>query len=275
MTSATKQQDAAICRANDLIETIARIGAVRPLREIAEELTRRRVPTDRGGKWHPTSVARVLGRLGIIPGIELGVGDLLMTRTLPPKSVNAVITSPPYANQRRRQYGGVKEANYPEWTVRWMNEVRHVLADDGNVAIVIRPHVRQGEISDYVLRTRLAIRMAGWHEIEELIWIKPSAAPLGHTGRPRRSWESILWFSNSRHPFCDTGANGSKSSRIGLEKKKGLGDYVRNASNGCRTGVARCRDYVEVSTSSANRDSFNHHPAQYVIRRGKRTPFEG
>lgn len=40
MTSARDQRDAAIRRANDLIETIANIGGVRPLREIAEELTR-------------------------------------------------------------------------------------------------------------------------------------------------------------------------------------------------------------------------------------------
>ena len=230
MTSANTQRDAAIRRANDLIETIAQIGAVRPLREIAEELTRRGVPTDRGGQWHPASVARVLRRLGITSGIELAVGELLMTRALPPKSVHAVITSPPYANQRRRQYGGIAEADYPEWTVRWMSEVRRVLADDGNVAIVIRPHVRKGEISDYVLRTRLAIREAGWHEIEELIWIKPSAAPLGHAGRPRRSWESVLWFSTSRHPYCDPVANGSQSSRIGSRTKKGLGDYVHSTS---------------------------------------------
>jgi site-specific DNA-methyltransferase (adenine-specific) len=144
MTSANTQRDAAIRRANDLIETIARIGAVRPLREIAAELTRRGVPTDRGGQWHPASVARILRRSGITSGIELAVGELLMTRALPPKSVHAVITSPPYANQRRRQYGGIAEADYPESTVRWMSEVRRVLADDGNVAIVIRPHVRQG-----------------------------------------------------------------------------------------------------------------------------------
>ena len=48
-----------------------------------------------------------------------------------------------------------------------------------------------------MLRTRLAVREAGWHECEELIWHKPDAPPLGSKLRPRRAWESILWFSRS------------------------------------------------------------------------------
>ena len=88
--------------------------------------------------------------------------------TLPSNSVNAVITSPPYAEQRKKQYGGIPEIAYPAWTVRWMSEVRRLLVPGGNVAIVIRSHVEQGVLSDYVLRTRLALRENGWHEIEEL-----------------------------------------------------------------------------------------------------------
>jgi site-specific DNA-methyltransferase (adenine-specific) len=266
MTSATVQRAAARRRAEDLIATISEIGAVRSLREIAEELTQRGVPTDRGGQWHPQTVARVLDRLGITSGIELRTGEMMAMCTLPLRFVNAVITSPPYANQRKREYGGINEADYPMWTVEWMNKLRPVLVDGGNVAIVIRPHVKDGALSDYVLRTRLAVRDAGWHEIEELKWIKPSAAPIGHTRRPRRSWESILWFSNSTRPYCDPVANGTPSARLGLVSKKGVGRYIHGISSpqGVRSGLARCRDYVEVSASAVNRDHSNSHPAQYL-----------
>src|SRR4051812_17092187 len=96
---------------------------------------------------------------------------------IPNNSINAVITSPPYAEQRKKQYGGVSEADYPTWTVEWMSAIWDRLTDDGNVAIVIRPHLKNGQISDYVLRTRLALREAGWRECEELIWIKPGSPP--------------------------------------------------------------------------------------------------
>ena len=41
--------------------------------------------------------------------VELLHGDCKkILRTLPAKTVNLIITSPPYALQRKRQYGGVK-----------------------------------------------------------------------------------------------------------------------------------------------------------------------
>ena len=76
-------------------------------------------------------------------------------------SVSLVITSPPYAMQRKFQYGGINEKDYPEWTLKWMEELRPKLKDDASVCINIRPHIKNGEISDYVLRTRLALRENG------------------------------------------------------------------------------------------------------------------
>lgn len=180
-------------------------------------------------------------------------------------SVSLIATSPPYATQRKKQYGGIPEENYPAWTVNWAGAFYHALKENGSIAIVIRPHIRKGQISDYVLRTRLAMREAGWCEAEELIWIKPDSPPLGHIGRPRRAWESILWFSKSNKPFCDPKANGVESDRVGFESVKGVGDY-KNSCSPARTGIARCRDYVEVGTGAVDKSRENTHPAQYPER---------
>jgi hypothetical protein len=123
-------------------------------------------------------------------------GDILkVLPTLPDASVNLVVTSPPYALQRKGLYGGVPEARYPSWAVAWMEALKSKLTSDASVMINIREHVRNGVISDYVLKTRLAIREAGWFEIEELIWYTPDKPPLGSAIRPRRTWERVLWFS--------------------------------------------------------------------------------
>lgn len=187
---------------------------------------------------------------------------VLLADIIPDKSINLIITSPPYAQQRQKQYGGIKEEDYPDWTVNWMEAFRQKMADNSSIAIVIRPHIKNGQISDYVLKTRLAIRAAGWYESEELIWIKPDSPPLGHIKRPRRAWESILWFSNSSRPFCNPQANGVISSRIGFESKKGVGDY-KNGTATAKIGVARCKDYVEVGTGAVDKTRENIHPAQY------------
>ena len=78
--------------------------------------------------------------------------------SLPDASVDCVVTSPPYAEQRKSTYGGIPEADYPAWTVGWMEPLKRVLKPRGSVIINIRPHVKGGAISDYTLRMRLALR---------------------------------------------------------------------------------------------------------------------
>src|SRR5699024_7690803 len=109
---------------------------------------------------------------------ELYVGDCIdVLKGLPDGIVDSVVTSPPYAMQRASTYGGIQEKDYPEWTVAWMQEVWRVLKDDGSVIINISAHIKNGELSDYGRRTRLALRDAGWVELPELIWHKPSSMP--------------------------------------------------------------------------------------------------
>jgi len=186
-------------------------------------------------------------------------------RMIPDESIDLVVTSPPYAEQRKHQYRSIPEKEYPQWTVFWMNEVRRILKPEGSVIINIRPHLKNGQISDYVLRTRLALRENGWSENEELIWIKPDAPPMGSIHRPRRSWESLLWFGKSGKVYCNPKANGNESNRVGFESKKGVGEYKHGTSK-AKKGISRCRDYVEIGTSKVDRSDYNTHPAQYPVQ---------
>lgn len=117
--------------------------------------------------------------------------------------IAAVVTSPPYAEQRKSTYGGIPEADYPAWTCSWMGACRPVLADFSSIAIVIREHrSKPTGMSDYVHRTRMAAREAGWFEVDEMVWLKPNSAPMAPNTLPRRAWERILWFSRVSIPHC-------------------------------------------------------------------------
>ncbi len=194
-------------------------------------------------------------------------GDCLdLIHSLSDGSVRLVLTSPPYAEQRNGHYRSVSENDFPDWTLRWMGLLWDKLTDDGSVLIVIRPHLKTGVLSDYVLRTRLALRDDGWCENEELIWLKPDAPPLGSTKRPRRTWESILWFSRSPQPFCDLFACGRDSNRIGFDASirfgAGTGKPVHGGQNYEMTnGKARCPD-VFVAPVGGN-PQWNDHPAVF------------
>jgi DNA invertase Pin-like site-specific DNA recombinase len=62
---APANKEAAVERAAKLQPILADlIASGASMRQIATELTQRRIATPRGGKWHPTMVARMLNRLG-------------------------------------------------------------------------------------------------------------------------------------------------------------------------------------------------------------------
>lgn len=190
-------------------------------------------------------------------------GDCLdLIPTLEDGSVSLVVTSPPYADQRANHYKGVSEEDYPDFTVQWMSLLAPKMTADGSVFLVIRPHVREGVLSDYVLRTRLALREAGWHECEELIWLKPDAPPLGSLKRPRRTWESVLWFSLSAQPYADLKACGKESDRVGFEGsfRFGVGGdspLSRIQAGSCTNGIARISDVI-VAPICTNERGLDH-----------------
>src|SRR5699024_2137379 len=144
-----------------------------------------------------------------------------------------------------------------------MAEARRILKPDGSVIINIRPHIKNGVISDYVLRTRLALRGDGWDELEELIWHKKDGAPMGSTSRPRRSYEHLLWYGKHGRPHADPKAAGPESSRLGGVSGR-TGDHVHAGQSPLRPGRARVTDVYTLSVrSNGDSSGLNDHPAPF------------
>lgn len=184
---------------------------------------------------------------------------------IPDQCIQACITSPPYAAQRKNLYDSISEENYPQWTVDWMRALRPKLKDNGSVLIVIRPNVSGGQISDYVLQTRLALRSDGWVECEELIWLKPDAPPLGSIKRPRRTWESILWFSKTGNPFINLYACGNPESKkvgcfVGSERFSGT-VTAKTQNREIKEGTSRISDVFTAKICENARGVM--HPAMF------------
>jgi site-specific DNA-methyltransferase (adenine-specific) len=181
-----------------------------------------------------------------------------------PMLVDAVVTSPPYAEQRAAQYGGIPEAEYPEWCVEWMRLTP--LFNDASVLLNIRAHLRDGFVSPYVLKTRLALLDAGWGECEELIWYKTGGGtgPFGSRHRPRRAWESILWFARTGSPWVNVKATGTPTLRTiqGIYNgSKGTGDYISGLYALKAGDPTRCEDVVQQPTGRHTTDGSEEHPA--------------
>ncbi len=126
-------------------------------------------------------------------------GDCLdVLKTLNENSVDLIVTSPPYANQRKKTYGGVPASEYVEWFTERSQQFKRVLKPSGTFILNIKEHVKRGERQDYVLKLILSLRDQGWLWTEEMIWHKSSAMPGKWPNRFRDAWERLLQFNIQR-----------------------------------------------------------------------------
>lgn len=119
-------------------------------------------------------------------------------RTLPDESVDLIVTSPPYADQRKHTYGGVHPDHYVAWFLPVSLELQRVLKPTGTFILNIKERVVKGERHTYVLELILAMREQGWLWTEEFIWHKKNSFPGKWPNRFRDSWERLLQFNKQR-----------------------------------------------------------------------------
>ena len=200
-------------------------------------------------------------------GLTVFNADLLdALPLLEPGSIDAVVTSPPYAMQRKATYGGVPEKDYPDWTVAWMDALKPALTERGSVMLNISPHVKGGMLADYVLRMRLALRADGWFEHDELVWHKPDPMPSGRTDWPQRAWESIFWYSRTPRPYAEPTRGGKVQTRpvsagaTGRSHSLGYGHYGRSGKR-MSGKLARVRNALTLSRFDGH--TAWHHPAPF------------
>ena len=126
-------------------------------------------------------------------------GDCLeVLPTIPAGAVDLVVTSPPYADQRRNTYGGIAPDDYVAWFAPIAAQLHRVLKDDGSFILNIKERVVNGERHTYVLELIQELRRQGWLWTEEYLWHKKNCAPGKWPNRFRDSWERCLHFTKQR-----------------------------------------------------------------------------
>lgn len=121
--------------------------------------------------------------------------------TLPlfaPESVDFIVTSPPYADSRKKTYGGIAPDDYVEWFLPISAELYRVLKPTGSFILNIKERVVKGERHTYVIELILAMKKQGWLWTEEYCWHKKNSYPGKWPNRFRDSWERCLHFTKKR-----------------------------------------------------------------------------
>ena len=140
--------------------------------------------------------------------------------------VNGVFTSPPYAMQRKDQYGGVPTAEYVDWWEALQANVKENLATDGSFFVNIKAHCEDGQRVLYCMDLVCAmVRRWGWRFVDDLVWVK-NGFPGGWNNRFRDKHEPI-------YHFCTQSDIKFSPLSVGVES-----DYVFESSSKNTTSAA-------------------------------------
>jgi DNA modification methylase len=186
---------------------------------------------------------------------------------VPDNSVDLIFTSPPYADQRRHTYGGVKPEEYVDWFLPKAEQFLRVLKPSGTFILNIKERVVNGERHTYVLELIIELRKQGWLWTEEFMWHKKNSYPGKWPNRFRDSWERLLQFNKHRQfnmyqdavmvPVGDWSKSRlsklSNTDQVRDESKVNSG-FGKNVSNWVGRDMVYPTNVIHMSTECSNRN---------------------
>lgn len=188
-------------------------------------------------------------------------------KKIPDNSVDLIFTSPPYADQRKKTYGGIHPDNYVEWFLPKAEQMLRVLKPTGTFVLNIKEKVVKGERSTYVMELILAMKKQGWLWTEEFIWHKKNCYPGKWPNRFRDAWERLLQFNKNQKfkmyqeevmvPMGDWAKtrlnNLSTTDKRRDESKVGSG-FGKNISNWSKRDKAYPTNVLHLATECSNKN---------------------
>jgi DNA modification methylase len=140
-------------------------------------------------------------------------GDSLdLLARLPDSSVNLVLTSPPFALQREKEYGNKAQADYVSWLAQFARLVHRKLKDDGSFVLDLGGAYESGSPTRSLYNFRVAVYFCdelGFHLAEDFYWFNPSKLPSPiewvnkRKLRAKDAVNTVWWFGKTRWPKAD------------------------------------------------------------------------
>lgn len=185
---------------------------------------------------------------------------------LPDDSIDLIFTSPPYADQRQRTYGGIKPDQYVDWFMPKADQFFRVLKPSGTFVLNIKERAVNGERHIYVIELILEMRRRGWLWTEEFMWHKKNSYPGKWPNRFRDNWERLIQFNKHRKfnmyqeavmvPVGDWAngrlANLSETDKTRDESRVGSG-FGKNISNWVGRDMVYPNNVIHMATESSNK----------------------
>jgi len=141
------------------------------------------------------------------------VSDALeLLSTLEDDSVDLIISSPPFALQRKKSYGNVEEQKYVAWLKPFGQEILRILKDTGSFVLDLGGSYLPGMPSRSLYNFRVMLSMCddiGFHLAEDFYWFNPAKLPSPiewvnkRKIRAKDAVNTVWWFSKTAFPKAD------------------------------------------------------------------------
>lgn len=136
--------------------------------------------------------------------------SLTFMQKLPDKSVDLVITSPPFALRRKKSYGNVSSERYLDWFLPFAQEIHRILKPRGNFVLDIGGSWNRGEPTRSLYHFELLLYLCNGTGLfklaQEFYWYNPAKLPAPAQWvtieriRVKDAVNPIWWLSKTARP---------------------------------------------------------------------------
>lgn len=144
---------------------------------------------------------------------EAWCGDSLdLLARLDDNSVNLVMTSPPFALLRKKEYGNEDQHDYIDWLAQFAALVHRKLTPDGSFVLDLGGAYQKGTPTRSLYNFRIPIRFCddlGFFLAEDFYWYNPAKLPSPiewvnkRKIRVKDAVNTVWWFSKTEWPKAD------------------------------------------------------------------------
>jgi len=128
------------------------------------------------------------------------------------ESINLILTSPPFALKRKKEYGNEDEDKYVDWFMSFAPQLNRILKTDGSLILDLGGSYMPGfpvrSIYQFELLVRL-VKETGFYLAQEFYHYNPARLPAPAEWvnvrriRVKDSVNVVWWLSKTQHPKAD------------------------------------------------------------------------
>lgn len=145
-------------------------------------------------------------------GVQVCKDSRVALALLPDSSVDLVVTSPPFALLREKEYGNESQHSYVEWLHQFGMQVQRVLKSTGSFVLDLGGAYERGKPVRSLYQWRVLLDLCdniGFRLAEEFYWHNPAKLPSPiewvnkRKIRVKDSVNTVWWFSKGDWPKAD------------------------------------------------------------------------